>query len=52
MVNEAVPMGRSTIAKRLFQGIEDEAGISRPAGPPADDPPSAGSMTGCIGRIS
>ena len=32
-------MGRPAIVKRLFQRIEDEAGVRRPAGPPADDPP-------------
>jgi hypothetical protein len=42
MMDEVAPMGRPTIVKRLFQGIEDEAGMSRPAGPPADDPPSIG----------
>ena len=35
-------MGRPSIVKRLFQGIEDEAGMSRPAGPPTHDPPGVG----------
>jgi hypothetical protein len=35
-------MGRPAIMQRLFQGIEDEAGMRRPAGPPAYDPPSIG----------
>lgn len=39
MMDEAVPMGRPAIVKRLFQGIEDEAGMRRPAGSPANDPP-------------
>ena len=42
MMNEAAPMGRPSIVKRLFRGIEDEAGMSRPAGPPTHDPPSIG----------
>ena len=35
-------MSWPAIVQRLFQGIEDEAGVGRPAGPPADDPPSIG----------
>jgi hypothetical protein len=42
MMDEAASMGRPAIMKRLFQSIEDEAGMCRPAGPPADDPPSIG----------
>ena len=42
MMDEAAPMGWPAIVKRLLQGIEDEAGMSRPAGPPANDPPSIG----------
>lgn len=42
MMDEAAPMGRPAIVKRLFQGVEDEACMGRPAGPPADDPPSIG----------
>ena len=42
MMDEPAPMGRPTIVKRLFQGIEDEAGMSCPAGPPTDDPPGIG----------
>ena len=42
LMDETAAMRRPTIVKRLFQCIEDEAGMSRPAGPPADDPPSIG----------
>jgi len=41
-MDEAAPMGRPSIVKRLFQCIEDETGMRRPAGPPADDSPSIG----------
>jgi len=39
MMDEAAPVGRPSIVKRRFQGIEDEAGMRRPAGPPANDRP-------------
>lgn len=42
MMDEAAPMGRAAIVKRLFQGVEDEAGMGRPASSPADDPPGIG----------
>lgn len=42
MMDEAAPMGRPAIVKRLFQSIENKAGVRRPAGPPAYDPPSIG----------
>jgi hypothetical protein len=42
MMDEAAPMGRPAIVKRLLQGIEDEAGMGRPACSPANDPPSIG----------
>ena len=42
VMNEAAPMGRPSIVKRLFQGIKDEACMGRPAGPPAYYPPSIG----------
>ena len=42
MMDEAAPMGRAAIVKRLFERIQHEAGMGRPAGPPADDPPSIG----------
>ena len=32
----------SAIMKRLFQGIENESGVSRAADPPADDPTGIG----------
>jgi hypothetical protein len=32
-------MGGQTVIKHWLQGIEDEAGMGRPAGPPIDDPP-------------
>ena len=35
-------MGRAAIVKRLLQSVADKAGTRRPAGPPADDPPSIG----------
>ena len=35
-------MGRTAIVERLFERIQDEAGVCRPAGPPAYDPPSIG----------
>ena len=28
--------------ERLFEGVQDEVGVRRPAGPPADDPPGVG----------
>jgi hypothetical protein len=31
MMDETGSIGLPTIVKRLFQGIEDEAGMSRPA---------------------
>ena len=42
MMDDAAPMGRSSIVKRLFQRVKYEAGMRRPAGPPADDPPGVG----------
>jgi hypothetical protein len=42
MVDEAAPMGRPAIVKSLLQGIQHEAGVRRPAGLPADDPPRIG----------
>jgi hypothetical protein len=42
MMDEAAPMGRPAIVKRLFQGIEHEVGMRRLAGPPAHEPPSIG----------
>ncbi len=42
MVDETAPMGRSAIMKRLFQGIQDEAGMRGPAGSPADNPSGVG----------
>ena len=33
MMDEAASMGRPSIVKGLFQSIEDETGMSRPAGP-------------------
>jgi hypothetical protein len=42
MTDQAAPIGRAAIVERLFQGIEDEAGMGDPAGPPAYDPPSTG----------
>ena len=40
VMDEAAPMGRPTIVKRLLQSIEHEAGMGRLAGPPTDNPPS------------
>ena len=41
-MNGVVPMGRMAIVQRLFQGIQDEASVRRPAGAPAYDPSSEG----------
>lgn len=40
MMDQAAPMVRTAIVERLFQGIEDEAGMGSPAGPPASGPPT------------
>jgi hypothetical protein len=42
MVNQAATMNRPAIVQRLLERIQDEAGVRRPAGSPADDPPAAG----------
>jgi hypothetical protein len=42
IMDEAAPMGRAAVMKCLFQGVEDEAGMRRPAGSPVDDPPVIG----------
>ena len=42
MMDEGAPMRRPSILKRLFQGVEDETGMRRPAGSPADDPLGVG----------
>ena len=39
MMDEAAATYRASVVKRLFQGIEDEAGMRRAAYPPADDTP-------------
>lgn len=36
------PDGSAGDRERLFHSIQDEAGVRRPTGPPADDPPSMG----------
>jgi hypothetical protein len=35
-------MGRTAIVERLFERIQDEAGVRRPAGAPAYDPSGVG----------
>lgn len=43
MVDETASMGGpAVVMKRLFQSIEDEAGLRRPARSPADDAPGVG----------
>ena len=42
MMNEAAAAGRPSVMERLFEGVQDEVGVRRPAGPPADDPPGVG----------
>ena len=41
-MDEAATMSRPPVMKRLLQRIQDEAGMRRPAGAPADDPPGIG----------
>ena len=38
MMNQAAAVNRPAVMKRLLKRIEDEAGMCRPAGAPADDP--------------
>jgi hypothetical protein len=40
VLDETASMVRPTIVKHLFQGIEDETGMHRSAGPPTDNPPT------------
>ena len=42
MMDEAAGAGRPSVMERLFEGVQDEVGVRRPAGPPADDPPGVG----------
>ena len=42
MMNEAAAAGRPSVMERLFEGVQDEVGVRRPAGSPADDPPRVG----------
>ena len=35
-------MRRPALVQRLLQGVQDEAGMGRAAGAPADDPPGVG----------
>jgi hypothetical protein len=37
VMDQAAPMNGAPIVERLFQGIENEARMRRPACPPADD---------------
>ena len=39
MMNEAAAAGWPSVMERLFEGVENEVGLRRPAGSPADDPP-------------
>lgn len=40
MMDQAAPMSRAAIVKRLLQSVDDDAGRRRPAGLPADDRPN------------
>ena len=42
VMDEAALMSRPAVMNGLFEGIEDEAGMGRPADPPADDPAREG----------
>ena len=42
MMDQAAPVGRTAIVERLFECIQDEAGVRRPAGAPAYDPSGVG----------
>src|SRR3546814_12497547 len=42
MLNHAAAMNRPAFVSRLLKRIQHEAGIRRPAGAPADDPPGVG----------
>ena len=42
MMDEAGAAGRPSVMERLLQGVENEVGVRRPAGSPADDPSSVG----------
>src|SRR5690606_5559532 len=39
MMNQTATLDGPPIVKRLFKRIQHEAGMRRPAGPPANDPP-------------
>src|SRR5271165_2453702 len=39
MMDEAAAAGGPSVMERLLQGVENEVGMRRPAGEPADDPP-------------
>ena len=41
-MNEAAAAGRPSVMERLFQGVQYEVGVRRPAGSPTDDPPGIG----------
>ena len=42
VMDQAAAMDGPPVMEGLLQRIEHEAGVRRPAGPPADDPPSIG----------
>jgi hypothetical protein len=42
MMNQATAMNWSAVVERLLERVQDEAGMRRPAGAPADDPAGIG----------
>ena len=42
MIDETAAMLWAPLVQGLFEGVEDETGMHRMAGPPADDPPDVG----------
>jgi hypothetical protein len=41
-MDKATPTGRTAIVECLFERIEDKAGMRRPVGTPANNPPGIG----------
>src|SRR3954453_20132264 len=42
VMHQAAPREGAPVVERLFQGIQDKAGLGRARHPPADDPPGEG----------
>src|SRR5579863_8987886 len=42
VMNEVAAAGGPSIMERLFEGVQNEVRMRRPAGSPADDPPRIG----------